>query len=165
MRHLVGVVGSAAALVIGLHTSFLSAHLPPDFSGKWIFISASPKTDFPDEVVWPGSLTIRQTASEFAYETTVQSMRVSQAAYRLDGTESQSVFTTVSGESWTRTSKAAWVGRALLVITITSRQTGKCHEMETYSIDGSGNLIVVSVVDNLYPSGTTSTRTAVYRKG
>ena len=115
--------------------------------------------------MWPSSLTIRQTASEFVYETAVRSMRGPQAAYRLDGTESKSVFTAGNGESWTRTSKAAWVSRALLVITTTFRQTGKCVEMETYSIDGSGNLVIVSVVDNKYPSGTTSTLTATYRKG
>jgi hypothetical protein len=51
------------------------------------------------------------------------------------------------------------------MITTVSRQTGKWQELKTYSIDGSGNLVVVSVGPNLHPSGTTFTSTAVYRKG
>jgi hypothetical protein len=165
MRHPVRVIGSAAALLIGLHTSIPSAQSPPDFSGKWIFVSASPKTDFPDDMVWPSWMTIRQTASEFAYETAVGPMRVPRVAYRLDGTEIESVSTAADGESVTRTSKATWVSRAIVVLTTISRQTGKFQVMETYSIDASGNLVVISVEPNLHPSGTTSTLTAVYRKG
>jgi hypothetical protein len=141
-----------------------SAQSRPDFSGKWTLVAG------PDVIVG-GPLGREGVISQDATSVTfTQSLPVTHdpnrsLTYRVDGSESRNETRTLRGETWTHLSQARWMSEALLVTTITNAGiTGRWESVLTCSLDGKGNLVIVSVDPNLWPPSTMSTRTLTYSK-
>lgn len=86
--------------------------------------------------------------------------------FKVDGTGTVQVTKTVAGEEWRHLSIARWVGNAVLITNLTTRESGaKWQWMSVYSLDAaSGNLNVVTV-DNGHEGGDGMvTKLEVYRK-
>lgn len=91
--------------------------------------------------------------------------------YRIDGAPSAYDVQGVSGNPpTTYTSEAEWIGSALLVTTVVSREgTNSWHTMFTVSVAGDGRLEIVVTTPNLntpdvWPYRTTTVSRFVYRR-
>ena len=133
-----------------------AAQTRPDFSGKWTLVSTSSFAGGP--LARGGTITQDEASVTF---TASQGQAVT---YRIDGSENSRTTTTVAGVVWGLTSQARWVTNALLVTTKYVTNIGQWEDLVVCSLDGDGNLIVVTVSAVKTSQRGMSTETLIYRK-
>lgn len=128
----------------------------PDFSGKWTLVSTS---NFAGGPLGRGGTITQDEASVTFTPSLGQTV-----TYRIDGSETSRPTTTVTGATWHLASQARWVTNALLVTTKYVTNIGRWEDLVVCSLDGDGNLVVVTVSTPKTSDRGMSTETLVYRK-
>ena len=134
-RVLCGFVAGLIATSLGQGDSVAQRRPPvrPDFSGKWTLV-AGPQD--PHRLEWA----ISQDESSITFVTANRSM-----TYKIDGPDIPYETTTVRGDVWKRLYHARWVSNALLITTKTDSSIGRWEDAMIWSLDGGGNLQLVTV--------------------
>jgi hypothetical protein len=143
-RSVAVLVGVSA--VMGLRLASLPAQsqpVHPDLSGRWTLMAGSGVA--PVAPLW-GEGVITQDSSNVTVTPVVTAGRgdSGRVSYRLDGVGTDSTMTTVLGETWTLTSQAKWVDRALVVATTYRTPIGQWQDFTTLSFDAAGHLTVTT---------------------
>jgi hypothetical protein len=112
--------------------------LRPDFSGTWMLAAGSPA---PIEGPLGSDAVIAHDNGTISFRSGRRS-----TTCRLDGNETPSAMTTVSGERWAHVPQARWVTNALLITTTTDAgATGRWEDLLILSLNGENALNVVTV--------------------
>jgi hypothetical protein len=158
MRRLQALLIALVVFAVGLAPRAVqsAAQTRPDFSGKWTLVSTS---SFAGGPLGRGG-TITQDEASVTFTPSLGRT----VTYRIDGSENSRTTTTVTGELWDLASQARWVTNALLVTTKYVTNIGRWEDLVVCSLDGDGNLVVVTVSTPKSTQRGMSTETLIYRK-
>ncbi len=131
----------ATFAAIALCASVGSHSSKPDFSGTWTLISSLP------------TLT---SANRLAIAQNESSITIDNQRYALDGAENEGVLST-------QTSRVTWASSALVITKRTTGPRGDWQDLEIYSFNDAGNLVVVRILAGLPPHSMGATM-AIYQK-
>jgi hypothetical protein len=156
---------AALSLIVGA-ASTVVAQGKPNFAGKWTLVP-DPNAPAGGGGRGRGGMgglgqggTIEQNDKTITVVTTTQ-MGEQKSTYNLDGSESKNPLT-IQGNTIDRVSKASWDGSKLVIKTTTNFNGQANESTQTWSLDGSGNLIVESTSNF---GGTPTTTKMTYKKG
>jgi hypothetical protein len=149
------VIAIVGLLVLGETGSAQVRPLPPhpDFSGSWATTSTG-GLPYP----FGARFSVKQDASTITFTTDRDAL-----TYRLDDSENLRTTQTVTGETWTRVSRARFVTAALLVTTrIDAGPFGHWEDLFIVSLDRLGEVTLVAC--SAAKSGGMTTRVFKYAK-
>jgi len=133
----------------------------PNFSGKWTVV--------PDPAATGGGFggigqtaVIKQDATSMVITRTTQ-MGEFTSTYKLDGSESKNTLN-IQGNAIDQISKTKWDGGTLHVDTSMSFDSNPVNVTMAMSLDGSGNLVVVSTRPDFQGGGGPVTTKTTYKK-
>ena len=133
----------------------------PNFSGKWTVV--------PDPAATGGGFggigqtaMIKQDATSMVITRTTQ-MGEFTSTYKLDGSESKNTLN-IQGNAIDQISKTKWDGGTLHVDTSMSFDSNPVNVTMAMSLDGSGNLVVVSTRPDFQGGGGPVTTKTTYKK-
>lgn len=136
---LVGVFAGVA--LSGASQPAKSQSIRPDFSGTWTLASGGR----PDAPLWSeGAITQDALSVTFTAGVPTGGVDSGRVSYRLDGSDTVSTITTVTGVAWALTSQAKWVEGALVITMNYNTPIGRWQDLATLSLDPAGNLNVVT---------------------
>ena len=134
----------------------------PDFSGRWTLV--------PDPAAAGGgtggglgqSVVIRQDAASLTIVRTTPAGEIT-SILKLDGSESKNI-ANIQGSAIEQLSKARWDGATLRIETTMAVDGNSIQISSAFSLDASGNLVVVSTRPDFQGGSTPITTKNTYKK-
>jgi hypothetical protein len=160
MQRFISVVAVATLVIAG---ASMAAQSKPSFAGKWTIV---PDANSAAAVSGRGGglgaeFTVVQDNKTVTVTTNNPQLGELKTVYNLDGSETKNPIN-FGGQSVNRASKVKWDGAKLVITTTVSMDANVAETTQSWTLDGSGNLLVETASSF---TGQSMTTKATYKKG